>query len=176
MQINLRNETMVERHSSRRRPQTTVQSSDQLILSLDQNRVKRFTAYDFTEEIYVNDKNEVYITFLTTSSKSSSFGKNFELIFTAFSPTDKSGECADQNDWFNCGDNRCVRKNLICDNVSNCVSNQDESEGQCGKWCTKNKELFWTLFVIGWAISTFFIILTLIVCLLYRRLCFVICF
>lgn len=143
-------------------------------MSLDRNRVKHFRGYDSNQEIYVNDKNEMSITFVTSSSKTSSYGKNFELILTAFSMANSSGQCLDQ--WFNCGDNRCLRKGLMCDNVSNCVTGEDESQSLCDQWFAKNKQLFWTLFVIGWAISTFFIVLTVIVCLIYRRLCFVICF
>ena len=176
MQVNLRNETAIKSHSSRRRTQISVPSSDQLIVSLDRNRVKHFNGYDSNQEIYISDNNEVSLTFLTSSSKTSSDGKNFELILTAFVAANGSGECGDRNIWFNCGDNRCVRKSLVCDGVGNCVTNEDESQGLCDKWFAKNKELFWTLFVIGWAISTFFIILTVVVCLLYRRLCFIMCF
>ena len=177
-QVNLRNETFVENSSTKRRKgqnNPSIQTYDELTLSFD-NHVKSFTGSDFEEQLYSSDINEVLITFVTSSSKSSTFDKNFELILTAFQMTGSGEQCIDRKDWFNCGDNRCVQKSLICDNITNCLSNEDENESLCGKWCSKNKQIFWTLFIIGWAISTFFIVLTLIICLLYRRLCFIICF
>ncbi|CAG2171416.1 unnamed protein product [Oppiella nova] len=158
--INLRTNLSPENHSNKR--VTNFTPKDELIISLDRNSVKSFTGEDYDETVYSSDRNEVLLTFITSSSKNATFGKNFELIFTAFMFTDSSNGCDDHNDWFNCGDKRCVQKSLICDNISNCVAAEDESDNLCGKWCSKHRQVFWMLFIVGWAISTFFIILTLI--------------
>ncbi len=147
-------------------------------MTLDKSDIKSFTGSNFDESTYATDseKSEVLVTFLTSASKESTIGKNFELIFTTYSSVDENGRCVGENEWFNCGDQRCIHQNLVCDHINNCVSSEDESDRECGKWYASHRQLFWALFITGWAISTFFIILTLILCIVCKRKVFSFCF
>jgi len=174
-QINLRKSSVVENQIINKKINSPV--NDELIINLGKSGTKSFNGSDFEEAIYAtdSDKSDVLVTFLTSSSKESTKGKNFELIFTTYSSTDSNDQCVGDKNWFNCGDQRCVRQNLVCDYINNCVSSEDESDHECGKWYASHKQLFWAFFITGWAISTFFIILTLILCVTCRKKVFTFC-
>lgn len=138
--------------------------NDEFAIQINKNTIFNGTSTPTTKSFMTESPDDI-ITLTMMTVKESTKIKNILIYFTSFIWT-VNKTCPSANgygvEWFKCDLKYCIYHNFQCDSIANCINESDESDRSCGQWYFKHRSLFWSLFILGWAIALFFLILSLI--------------